>query len=88
MWKRMRRETFAQELYDTADDLRTLGQQLMELSVVLNKQSETEVVRSTTRMVLTLQERETRLRQHADRLTKTGNLGRRATDVAAEAARR
>ncbi|WP_346830990.1 hypothetical protein ABDX87_00055 [Pseudomonas abietaniphila] len=39
---------------------------------------------STARMVLTLQEKEELLRRHVERLTKTGNLGRRVTDHIAE----
>ena len=82
MWKRKPRESLAQDLYDSAEDLLVLGRQLMDLSVELAHAGNHQAALSTTRMVLTLQEREVRLRQHADRLTKTGNLGRRASDPA------
>lgn len=80
MWKRKRRESLAQDLYDTADDLLLLARQLMEVSVTLKEAGDSSGALLTTRMVLTLQDREISLRSHADRMVNTGNLGRRATD--------
>lgn len=80
MWKRKQRGSMTQDLYDTAEDLLVVGRQLMDLSMQLANTGGHEAAVSVTRMVLTLQERESRLRQHADRLSKTGNLGRRASD--------
>ncbi|WP_285424420.1 hypothetical protein [Pseudomonas sp. efr-133-TYG-103a] len=80
MWKRKRRESLAQDLYDTADDLLLLARQLMEVSVTLKDAGDSSGALLTTRMVLTLQDREISLRSHADRMVNTGNLGRRATD--------
>ena len=83
-WKRKPRESLTQDLYDSAEDLLMLARQLMDLSVELAQAGNHQAALSTTRMVLTLQEREARLRQHADRLTQTGNLGRRASDTAGQ----
>lgn len=80
MWIRKRRESLVQDLYETVEDLRVLADQLMELSLEMAKKDLRREAQSTTRMVLTVQEREAVLRKHADRLSKTGNLGRRVTD--------
>lgn len=77
---RKRRESLVQDLYETVEDLRVLADQLMELSLEMAKKDLRREAQSTTRMVLTVQEREAVLRKHADRLSKTGNLGRRVTD--------
>ncbi|WP_296257187.1 MULTISPECIES: hypothetical protein [unclassified Pseudomonas] len=81
MWKRKPRTTLAQDLYDTAGNLQTVVRQLMELSLELSEDGNERAAQATTWMILTLQEREAGLRKHADRLTKTGNLGRRASDA-------
>ena len=69
-----------QDLYDTVEDLRALADELMVLSVELGQNEQPQAARTTARMVLTVQEREILLRKHADRLSKTGNLGRRVSD--------
>lgn len=80
MWMRKRRDSLVQDLYETVEDLRVLADQLMELSVEVANNDLPRAAQSTARMVLTVQEREILLRKHADRLSKTGNLGRRVTD--------
>ena len=80
MWMRKRRDSLVQDLYETAEDLRVLADQLMELSVEVGKSDLPRTAQSTARMVLTVQERAILLRKHADRLSKTGNLGRRVSD--------
>jgi hypothetical protein len=84
MWMRKRRESFVQDLYGTVADLAELEQRLMALSVELAQTGQKKASESTSRMVLTVQERGLLLRRHADRLTQTGNLGRRESDQASE----
>jgi chaperonin cofactor prefoldin len=84
MWMRKRRDSLVQDLSDTAEELRSLGNRIMEISVDLAQKDLHRAAESTARMVLTLQEKEELLRRHVERLTKTGNLGRRVTDHIAE----
>ncbi|SEQ14890.1 hypothetical protein SAMN03159444_01177 [Pseudomonas sp. NFACC02] len=84
MWMRKRRDSLVQDLSDTAEELRSLGNRIMELSVDLAQKNLPRSAESTARMVLTLQQKEELLRRHVERLTKTGNLGRRVTDHIAE----
>jgi hypothetical protein len=84
MWMRKRRDSLVQDLSNTAEELRSLGNRIMELSVDLAQRDLHRAAESTARMVLTLQEKEELLRGHVDRLTKTGNLGRRVTDHVTE----
>lgn len=86
MWMRKRRDSLVQDLYETVEDLRFLGDHLMELSLEMAQNNLPRAAQSTARMVLTVQEREILLRKHADRLSKTGNLGRRVTDHLADRA--
>jgi hypothetical protein len=84
MWMRKRRDSLVQDLSDTAEELRSLGNRIMELSVDLTQKDLHRAAESTARMVLALQEKEELLRRHVERLTKTGNLGRRVTDHVTE----
>jgi hypothetical protein len=77
MWKRKRRNTLGQDLADVANELRALEQQLMEMAADLAHRH----AEKATRMVLTLQERERQLRDHANRLAADTPHGRRSTDV-------
>ena len=52
MWKRQQRESFGQDLYDTADDL-LLWRHLMTLSGDLAKSENPQFAQAATRMVLT-----------------------------------
>jgi hypothetical protein len=84
MWMRKRRESLAQDLYDTVAELGELEQELMLLSVELAQKGLKRASESTSRMVLTLQDREALLRKYAERLTQAEVFGRRASDHGAE----
>lgn len=81
MWKRKRRNTLGQDLADVANELRALEQQLMEMAADLAHTAYHRHAEKATRMVLTLQERERQLRDHANRLAADTPHGRRSTDV-------
>ena len=84
MWKRTRRASLGQDLYDAADDLIALERQLMELCAELAKTEHHHIAERASRMVLTLQERERQLRHHAERICTAVGAGRRSTDRADE----
>lgn len=81
MWKRKQRNSLGQELYDAANDLAAIEKQLLELSWGLVKTDHHHLAETAARIVLTLQERERQLRAHAERLSRSGNHGRRFTDA-------
>jgi hypothetical protein len=81
MWKRKRRNTLGQDLADAANELRALELQLMEIAADLAHTAFHRQAEKATRMVLTLQERERQLRDHANRLAADTPHGRRSTDL-------